>query len=62
MIGLADRFEPWARRFQPPPAPAPQEAPRRPSGRVTRDLADLPLAERAERKEGRFARRALQER
>jgi hypothetical protein len=75
VIGLGDRHEAWARRFQsPPPAEppagqaahhAPAEAvpaARRSGGRFAREQAGVPAGERAEPKEGRFRRRALQER
>jgi hypothetical protein len=56
MMGLSDRIEPWARRFQRPRAgPAPRE--RRASAGGERPV---PATRRSGRR--RFLRRALQER
>jgi hypothetical protein len=62
MMGLTDRFEPWARRFQASPAPAPQAQPRPTAAPPPRDRVRVPGGEHAEPTPGRFARRALQER
>lgn len=61
MMGLTDRVEPWARRFQRPAAaaerPATQSEPVRASLRpLGEDEVETP-----ERRTGRFTRRVLQE-
>jgi hypothetical protein len=69
MMGLTDRIEPWARRFQrATAAPEPEARSRRDrdTGAATEVGADPPTGaagdEPAPRRTGRFARRVVQER
>ena len=66
MMGLTDRVQPWARRFQRAPrdADAPERRdPGRTLDRLTRAPdANDPEAARPRRRTGRFVRGAMQER
>ena len=61
MMGLTDRVEPWARRFQRAPAPADErEEPHPPAARADDEALAAPAP--PPRDTGRFTRRLLQER